>query len=86
MFDIGGMELALVGIMVLVVLGPKELPRVLHFVRSMMGQYQSAVKQVKDGVASIERELELEEVAKVRAEVANQIAKARLDSSKKTET
>jgi len=72
MLDIGAMELAVVGVVALVVVGPRELPKLVRAVSGLYRKYQELVQQVKGGITEIERELELEEVAKLRAEVARQ--------------
>lgn len=72
MLDIGAMELAVVGVVALVVVGPRELPKLVRAVTGLYRKYQEILQQVKGGITEIERELELEEVAKLRAEVARQ--------------
>lgn len=72
MLDIGAMELAVVGVVALVVVGPRELPKLVRAASGLYRKYQELVQQVKGGITEIERELELEEVAKLRAEVARQ--------------
>lgn len=69
MLDIGAMELAVVAVVALVVVGPRELPKLVRGASGIYRKYQDIVRQMKGGISDIERELELEEVAKVRAEV-----------------
>jgi sec-independent protein translocase protein TatB len=66
MFDIGFSELIVVGIVALVVIGPERLPRVARTTGLLLGRLQRYVADVK---ADIGRELQLEELKKLQAEV-----------------
>ena len=46
-FDIGWPELMLIGIVALVVIGPKDLPRLLRSAGRMIGQAKRAISDVK---------------------------------------
>src|SRR3954463_2558733 len=63
MFDIGFSELLVIGIVALIVIGPQKLPRVARTVGHLMGRLQRYVSDVK---ADINREIELEELRKMR--------------------
>jgi sec-independent protein translocase protein TatB len=63
MFDIGFSELLVIGIVALVVIGPEKLPRVARTVGHLAGRLQRYVADVK---ADINREMELEELRKMR--------------------
>jgi sec-independent protein translocase protein TatB len=63
MFDIGFSELLVIGIVALVVIGPEKLPRVARTVGHLAGRLQRYVADVK---ADINREIELEELRKMR--------------------
>jgi sec-independent protein translocase protein TatB len=66
MFDIGFSELLVIGVVALIVIGPERLPRVARTVGHLMGRMQRYVADVK---ADIDREVELEELRKMRDSV-----------------
>jgi sec-independent protein translocase protein TatB len=63
MFDIGFSELLVIGVVALIVIGPQKLPRVARTVGHLVGRLQRYVSDVK---ADINREIELEELRKMR--------------------
>ena len=63
MFDIGFSELMVIGVVALIVIGPEKLPRVARTVGILAGRLQRYVSDVK---ADINREIELEELRKMR--------------------
>lgn len=65
MFDFSFGELALIGAVALVVLGPERLPKVARTVGDWLGKAQRYVSQVK---ADINREMELAELKKLQEE------------------
>jgi len=66
MFDIAFSEIALIAVVALVVIGPERLPRVARTLGHMFGRLQRYVNEVK---ADINREIELDELRKLKAEV-----------------
>ena len=66
MFDIGFSELLVIGVVALIMIGPERLPRVARTVGHLMGRMQRYVADVK---ADIDREVELEELRKMRDSV-----------------
>ena len=66
MFDIGFSELVLIGLVALIVIGPERLPRVARTAGHLVGRLQRYVADVK---ADINREMELEELRKMRDSV-----------------
>jgi sec-independent protein translocase protein TatB len=66
MFDIGFSELLVIGIVALIVIGPERLPRVARTIGHLMGRMQRYVADVK---ADIDREIELDELRKMRDSV-----------------
>jgi sec-independent protein translocase protein TatB len=80
MFDIGFTELMVIGLVALVVIGPEKLPRVARTVGHLTGRLQRYVADVK---ADINREMELEDLRKMRDEV--QKAASELETSVQTE-
>lgn len=65
MFDLSMGELALIGAVALVVLGPERLPKVARTVGDWLGKAQRYVNQVK---SDINREMELTELKKLQEE------------------
>jgi len=63
MFDIGFTELLVIGVVALIVIGPEKLPRMARTVGHLAGRLQRYVADVK---ADINREIELEELRKMR--------------------
>ena len=63
MFDIGFSELLVIGLVALIVIGPERLPRVARTVGHLLGRLQRYVSDVK---ADINREIEIEELRKMR--------------------
>jgi sec-independent protein translocase protein TatB len=63
MFDIGFSELMVIGLVALIVIGPERLPRVARTLGHLAGRLQRYVADVK---ADINREVELEELRKMR--------------------
>jgi sec-independent protein translocase protein TatB len=64
MFDIAPSELLLLAVVVLVVIGPKELPQVLRKVGHWVGRARAMANQFKAGVDEMIRESELAEMEK----------------------
>ena len=63
MFDIGFSELMVIGLVALIVIGPERLPRVARTLGHLAGRVQRYVNDVK---ADINREVELDELRKMR--------------------
>ena len=63
MFDIGFSELMVIALVALIVIGPERLPRVARTLGHLAGRLQRYVADVK---ADINREVELEELRKMR--------------------
>ena len=66
MFDIGFSELLVIGLVALIVIGPERLPRVARTLGHLAGRLQRYVADVK---ADINREVELEELRKMKDSV-----------------
>jgi sec-independent protein translocase protein TatB len=63
-FDIGYSELLLIAIVALVVIGPKDLPRVMRTVGQWVGKGKAMTRHVRAGFDTMMREAELEEMQK----------------------
>lgn len=68
MFDVGFSELLLIGLVALVVIGPKDLPRVARTVGLLLGRLQRHVAEVK---ADINREIQLDEMKRLRTQISD---------------
>ena len=68
MFDVAPTELLLVAIVALVVIGPKDLPRVLRVLGQWVGKARRVAAQFRSGFDEMIRESELAEMEKKWAE------------------
>jgi sec-independent protein translocase protein TatB len=64
MFGIGYSELLVIGIIGLIVIGPKDLPRVMREVGRWVGKAQAMARHFRSGIDTMIREAELEEMEK----------------------
>ncbi|MCZ7656688.1 MAG: Sec-independent protein translocase protein TatB [Xanthobacteraceae bacterium] len=64
MFDIGWSELVIIGMVALVVIGPKELPTVLRTVGQWMGKVRRMASEFQGQFQEAMREAEMEELKK----------------------
>lgn len=64
MFDIGPSELLLCAIVALVVIGPKDLPRVMRVVGQWVARARGMARHFRSGIDTMMREAELEEMQK----------------------
>ncbi len=64
MFDIAPTELLIVGLVALVVIGPKDLPRVLRTVGHWVGRARGMARHFRSGIDTMIREAELDEMEK----------------------
>ncbi|MEO8717165.1 MAG: Sec-independent protein translocase protein TatB [Burkholderiales bacterium] len=80
MFDLGFSELMVIALVALIVIGPERLPRVARTLGDLAGRLQRYVADVK---ADINREVELDELRKMRDSM--QEAASGMESSFKEE-
>jgi sec-independent protein translocase protein TatB len=64
MFDIGWSELLVIGVVALVVIGPKDLPRVLKTVGYWVRKARNVSREFQSSIEQMVREAELEDVKK----------------------
>jgi sec-independent protein translocase protein TatB len=62
MFDIGALELVLIGVVALLVVGPERLPKLARTAGLWMGHARRALASVKD---EIDREIKAEELKQI---------------------
>jgi sec-independent protein translocase protein TatB len=76
MFDIGWQELFLVAILALIVVGPKELPRLMRTVMRGVRKAREMARDLQSGLDEVAREAELDDLKKeleTTGDVAKQI-------------
>ncbi|MCB1942204.1 MAG: twin-arginine translocase subunit TatB [Candidatus Accumulibacter sp.] len=66
MFDISFTEMILIAVVALIVIGPERLPKVARTAGHLLGRLQRYVSDVK---ADINREIQLDELKKLQAEI-----------------
>ena len=76
MFDIGASELLVVGVVALVVIGPKELPGVLRTVGKTVGNIRKMAGEFQAQFSEAMREAEMEETRKKVAEIGDSVKTA----------
>jgi sec-independent protein translocase protein TatB len=64
MFDLAWSHILLIGVVALLVIGPKDLPRVLRTVGIWVGRARSVAREFQSSLDQMIREAELEEVRK----------------------
>lgn len=69
MFDFGFSELVVIGVVMLIVVGPERLPKVARTAGHLLGRLQRYVSDVK---SDIQREMQLEELRKLQDQVKQQ--------------
>ncbi len=68
MFDVGFSELMVIAVVALLVLGPERLPKVARTAGHLLGRLQRYVNDVK---ADINREMQLDELRKMKQQIAD---------------
>ena len=76
MFGIDSSELLVVGLVALLVIGPKDLPRVMRMVGQWLAKGRAMTRHVRAGFDTMMREAELEDMQKVWAAQNEAIMKA----------
>lgn len=72
MFDVAFSELLIIAVVALIVIGPQRLPKVARTAGVLLGRLQRYVSNVK---ADINREIQLDELRKLQAELAESARK-----------
>lgn len=71
MFDIGWQELFIVGLVAIIVVGPKELPRVLRTVTLWIRKIRGMARDFQDGIDELAREADLADMRKEIEDATN---------------
>jgi sec-independent protein translocase protein TatB len=64
MLDIGWMEMAIICVIALLILGPKELPRAIRTVTQVVGRARGLANEFRSGIDEIVQESELKDLQK----------------------
>ena len=64
MFDFGYSELLIVAVVLLVVVGPKELPGLLKIIFDFVSKIKVYASELRTGVQTIANDLEIEKISK----------------------
>lgn len=64
MFGVDSTELAIIAVIALIFIGPKDLPRVLRALGHWVGRVRGMARHFTSGIENIMREAELEEMEK----------------------
>lgn len=64
MFDVGWQELFVIGIVAVIVIGPKDLPRVLRTVTMGIRKIRGMAREFQDSIEELAREADLHELRK----------------------
>ena len=75
MFGVDSTELAVVAILALIFIGPKELPKVMRTVGYWIGRIRGMARHFTSGIENMVREAELEEMEKKWREENERIMK-----------
>ncbi len=81
MFDIGWSEMAVIAVVALVVIGPKELPGALKTFAYWMKQARKMAREFQSGVDEIVREAELEDARKAVTSVTGRSVNQMLEKT-----
>lgn len=71
MFDIAWSELGVIAVVALVVIGPKDLPKVLRTVGQWTAKARSMAREFQSGIDDMVREAELDELRKAAKQVTD---------------
>ena len=82
MFDVGWSELVVVGVVALVVIGPKELPGVIRSVGRAVGKLRTMAGEFRAQFDDAMREADLHEVKKTFDDAANSASSAMSEATK----
>ena len=75
MFDVAPTEFLLIGLVALLVIGPKELPRLMRTLGGWVGKARAVARQFRSGFDEMVRESELAEMEKKWQEENERIMK-----------
>ncbi|MFN3402164.1 MAG: Sec-independent protein translocase protein TatB [Ferrovibrio sp.] len=71
MFDIAWSELGVIAVAALIVIGPKDLPKVLRTIGQWTAKARSMAREFQSGIDDMVRETELDELRKAAKQVSD---------------
>ncbi|MDP7242259.1 MAG: Sec-independent protein translocase protein TatB [Rhodospirillales bacterium] len=71
MFDIGWQELFIVAVLVVIVVGPKDLPRTLRAIMGWVRKARTLAREFQDGVDDVVRQADLDDIKKQVSEAGD---------------
>jgi sec-independent protein translocase protein TatB len=71
MFDIAWSELGVIAVVALIVIGPKDLPKVLRTIGQWTAKARSMAREFQSGIDDMVRETELDELRKAAKQVSD---------------
>jgi sec-independent protein translocase protein TatB len=75
MFDIGWQELFVIGLLALIVVGPKDLPRVIRTISGVIRKAKGMAREFQSGLDEVVREAELDDMRKELTAQGDDLAK-----------
>jgi sec-independent protein translocase protein TatB len=81
MLDIGWVELSIIALVTIIVVGPKEIPRVLRTVTQIMRKVRSMASEFQSGIDDLAREAELDDLKKDIQQTASRDFAGELENS-----
>ncbi|MEE8444423.1 MAG: Sec-independent protein translocase protein TatB [Alphaproteobacteria bacterium] len=81
MLDIGWNELLIVALVTIIVVGPKELPRVLRTVTKLTSKLRSMASEFQSGIDDLAREAELDDLKKSIEDTASRDLEDEIESA-----
>jgi sec-independent protein translocase protein TatB len=79
-FDIGWQELFIVGLVAIIVVGPRELPRVLRTVTLGIRKVRGMARDFQDGIEELAREADIADMRKEIEDASNADFKSEINS------
>ena len=81
MLDIGGAELLVIGLLLILVVGPKDLPRVLRTVGQFMAKMRGMTREFKKSIDEMAREADIDDLRKELNSVSDTVSGSVSDSN-----
>ena len=66
MFDIGGIELLIIGVLALVVVGPKDLPRLIRSISGIFRKIKTLSSEFRSGLDDLAREVDIDPLKDIK--------------------
>ncbi len=81
MLDIGGSELLVIGLVLILVVGPKDLPRVLRSVGQFMAKMRGMTREFKKSIDEMAREADIDDLRKELNSVSDVVSSSVTDAA-----